>query len=453
MGNVLRNLTRLWQSRWRWRCRLPRSTARRSRPAPRSRPPPKRNNGWRKRRPEGAGDEKSKTAALVQQAFDAGIKAYGVGKNEEALRAFEAAIRGGLPSAQMPRMLYYRGLTFRKLGKPGFAVSDLTSALWLKSGLSEAERADAIKVRALAYNEAGVSDVPPVPQSSYAEAPAMPGQSNTGARTANGNGRRRSCSGRQLQRTRRADTVRRARAASCGFFSSLFGGGSSSEEKPAEAARRAPHRWRRNAPPPAIAPAGQTRLWELAHRGAPEIVAPHVAPRRQRAPRDRRPVRRPDRFRRRAPRRSAPDAAPVARSAPSGKFRLQVAAVRSRSEAEALAGLVVGRPCRATRRPPAGGRRNGYRQHGHLLPGTPRALRQRQGARATVRCAALGRLRLPGRGAIASHLTLCRSLARCGLSCALTPARNPWESPATSTGGAIRSVRGEHSWPGSPDFR
>ncbi len=88
---------------------------------------------------------------MVQQAFDAGIKAYGAGKNEEALRAFEAAMRGGLPSAQMPRMLYYRGLTFRKLGKPGFAVSDLTSALWLKNGLSEAERADAIKVRALAY--------------------------------------------------------------------------------------------------------------------------------------------------------------------------------------------------------------------------------------------------------------------------------------------------------------
>ena len=63
-------------------------------------------------------------------------------------------------------LLYYRGLVFRKLGKPGFAVSDLTSALWLKNGLSEAERADAIKVRALAYNEAGISDVPPVPQSS-----------------------------------------------------------------------------------------------------------------------------------------------------------------------------------------------------------------------------------------------------------------------------------------------
>ncbi len=43
------------------------------------------------------------------------------------------------------------------------------------------------------------------------------------------------------------------------------------------------------------------------------------------------------------PSASTSDAAPVARSAPSGKFRLQVAAVRSRSEADALAGLVVGR--------------------------------------------------------------------------------------------------------------
>ncbi len=33
----------------------------------------------------------------------------------------------------------------------------------------------------------------------------------------------------------------------------------------------------------------------------------------------------------------------MASSSPSGKYRLQVAAVRSRSEAEALAGLLVGR--------------------------------------------------------------------------------------------------------------
>ena len=165
-----------------------------------------------KEAPPSAADEKSKTAAMVQQAFDAGIKAYGAGKNEEALRAFEAAIRGGLPSAQMPRMLYYRGLVFRKLGKPGFAVSDLTSALWLKNGLSDAERADAIKMRALAFNEAGISDAPAVPQSSYAEAPALPGQSTPapGTQTAMAGGAPR----RRVRMRPQRPRPRRARAAS-----------------------------------------------------------------------------------------------------------------------------------------------------------------------------------------------------------------------------------------------
>ncbi len=146
--------------------------------------------------PSDAADDKSKTAAMVQQAFDGGIKAYGAGKYEEALRAFEAAMRGGLPGEQMPRALYYRGLTFRKLGKPGFAISDLTSALWLKGGLSEAERADAVKARALAYNESGVDSVPAVPQSSYAQAPAMPGKNND-APMAMAEWRRRACCGLQ----------------------------------------------------------------------------------------------------------------------------------------------------------------------------------------------------------------------------------------------------------------
>ena len=62
---------------------------------------------------DAGGEDKGKSAALVQQIFEGGIKAYNAGKFEEAQRAFEAAIRAGLPSQQMPRVLYYRGLTFR----------------------------------------------------------------------------------------------------------------------------------------------------------------------------------------------------------------------------------------------------------------------------------------------------------------------------------------------------
>lgn len=280
-----------------------------------------------------AADEKSKSAALVQQAFDGGIKAYGVGKYEEALRAFEAAIRGGLPSSQMPRLLYYRGLTFRKLGKPGFAVSDLTSALWLKGGLSEAERADAVKARALAYNESGVSDVPPVPQSAYAEAPAMPGQSNDppGWQTAMSGGGGAPAPAAPVSNAAAAPTPPSSSGGIGGFFSSLFGGGSSSqpkaEEPPATTASIAG-----NAPPPESTSAGWGGTTEVVANAAPapkraaEIASPFVTQVASVAE---------------LPRNPAPD--PEARTAPSGKFRLQVAAVRSRSEAEALAGLLVGR--------------------------------------------------------------------------------------------------------------
>jgi len=306
-----------------------------------------------------AADEKSKSAAMVQQAFEGGIKAYGAGKNEEALRAFEAAMRGGLPSAQMPRMLYYRGLTFRKLGKPGFAVSDLTSALWLKNGLSEAERADAIKVRALAYNEAGISDVPAVPQSSYAEAPALPGQSNNtpGWQTAMAGGGSASAPA-PVSNAPAAPTPSSSSGGVGGFFSSLFGGGSSSEPKaeepPATTASIA-----NDAPPAAAESSSWSGTTEVAQAApapqrAPEIASPFVtqvaaaeqpsspasdaAPVARSAPSGKTQVAAAEQ-----PSASASDAAPVARSAPSGKFRLQVAAVRSRSEAEALAGLVVGR--------------------------------------------------------------------------------------------------------------
>ena len=279
---------------------------------------------------ESAADEKGKAAALVQQAFDGGIKAYGSGKFEEAQRAFDAAVRGGLPSAQMPRLLYYRGLTFRKLGKPGYAVSDLTSALWLKGGLSEAERADAIKARALAYNESGVSDVPPVPQSAYAEAPKIPSSSPAATQTAMAGG---SGSTAPASNAPAAPTPSSSSSSGGigGFFSNLFGGGSSSEEKPAEPPTSTASIDADNAPPPDPAASGWGAATEVvahapAAKRAPEIAAPFVT---QVASVDQQP--------------SAP-APPADRvSTPSGKFRLQVAAVRSRSEAEALAGLLVGR--------------------------------------------------------------------------------------------------------------
>lgn len=100
-----------------------------------------------------------KAAEEAQKAYAAGSRAYESGKSEQAIQLLTTALRGGgLPTVQMARALYLRGLAYRKSGKPGLAISDLTSALWLKNGLSETDRADATAKRSEAYREAGLDE-------------------------------------------------------------------------------------------------------------------------------------------------------------------------------------------------------------------------------------------------------------------------------------------------------
>jgi len=98
-----------------------------------------------------------KDPAAAQKAFEAGAKAFESGKSDAAIASLTAAIASGaLQSQQMAKALYLRGVAFRRQGKPAQAISDLTSALWLKGGLNEAERAVAMENRAGAYREAGL---------------------------------------------------------------------------------------------------------------------------------------------------------------------------------------------------------------------------------------------------------------------------------------------------------
>lgn len=299
-------------------------------PAQSKKPAAKQQQKDAKKDDAGDGEDAGKGAALVQQAFEGGITAYRAGKLDEAQRAFEAAIRGGLPSSQMPRALYYRGLTFRKQGKPGYAIADLTNALWLKGGLSEAERAEAIKARAQAFNEAGVQDVPPVPQSAYATAPAMPGSTPSPApavQTASAQG---SAAPSASAAPASESSAPASQSGVGSFFSNLFGGGSSSSPPPQQQAPTTTASIENT--PAAESGGGWGAATEVvAHseptRRSPEIGAPFVTTQVA-------SVAEPD----------VPAQAPAAAaSVPSGKYRLQVAAVRSRSEAEALAGLLVGR--------------------------------------------------------------------------------------------------------------
>lgn len=306
----------------------------------------------------GAGEAAAKKdPAAALKLLEAGVKSYETGKLEPAAQSLTQALAGGLPSQQMARALYYRGLVYRKQAKPAQAISDLTSAIWLKGGLLEAERANAIESRAAAYREAGLGDPPPVGESSRAAAttaaPAAPAAASappaastspaasSGAwQTATrgpGQGPASQASGGNISGGSTASTPSSGLAVASdtaaavtpppasvtgsgssfgNLFSGLFGGGSSSAAA-------------KSASPPTTASTGPlgasgsaTSSWSdattVANRGSRTAAAvPTAAPPAASAP--------------------AKAAEPAAKPVPKGKFRLQVAAVRSRAEAETLA--------------------------------------------------------------------------------------------------------------------
>ena len=275
----------------------------------------------------GAEDDKQKAAALAQRALDAAIKLYEAGKADQAVKTIETALRGGLTSPQMARALYYRGLANRKLGKPGLAISDLTSAVWLKDGLVGPEREDALKNRAAAYQEAGISNVPEVP------APVMAADATgaTGWQTAT-NGTPVSPAAPAAPVAAQPSPVEGPPPAPTssggigGFFSSIgnmFGGGTSTTSN-ANNGTVTTSSITPPAPQPVTAPVAPTTGWGQTTQATtgPEVGSPFVTKVSS------------------SGKASATEKAAASRE-PSGKFRLQVAAVRSRSEADALAASLV----------------------------------------------------------------------------------------------------------------
>ncbi|MEQ1712431.1 MAG: hypothetical protein ABL908_13655, partial [Hyphomicrobium sp.] len=161
--------------------------------------------------------------AVALRSLETGIKSYEIGKLDPAVQSLTLALAGGLPSQQMARALYYRGLAFRKQAKPAQAISDLTSAIWLKGGLADAERASAIESRAAAYREAGLGEPAPVGDVTRTAAPvaatSTSAETKTSAPAAN----------------RQTATAAPSSGGVGGFFGGLFGGGSAASTS-AEAA-------------------------------------------------------------------------------------------------------------------------------------------------------------------------------------------------------------------------
>lgn len=109
--------------------------------------------------PKASAKKKKQDPADAQRAIDAAAKALQAGKVEQAVQALSATLAGGnLPPAVMAKAFYVRGMAHRQQKKPAQALSDFTSALWLKGGLGGEERTDALKQRAAAYGDAGLTE-------------------------------------------------------------------------------------------------------------------------------------------------------------------------------------------------------------------------------------------------------------------------------------------------------
>jgi hypothetical protein len=284
---------------------------------------------------EPAGSEASRDGTAAWRDYDAGVQLLRSAQPEAASEKFSKVIGGSnVPAPLLAKTLLQRGISYRQEGKPAQAVADLTSAMHLRNGLSEPEKADATAQRSAAYREAGLTE----------QGVAQPDQTRgaTVASTTSGGS-----TGRMAAPSVRvpvaslapgAEASAPAAASGGGFFSNLFGTSESAAAAPAPvvAAPKPPtaavSAWSEPAtaaPATKAAKAGtkvaaanagsETLPWERP-AGAPaaddkppakaKVVAPKVA------------------------------AAGVAAGNPAGKFRLQLAAVMSREEAQASAARV-----------------------------------------------------------------------------------------------------------------
>ena len=329
-----------------------------------------------------AADPKDKgDTASAQDNVEAGIKALEAGKIDAAVASLTSALSAStLPSAQTARALYYRGLAYRRQSKPALAIADLTSALWLKGGLTDQQRQDALQNRAAAYREAGLPDQAEADYARSASAgasspaqsaPAAPPSSTAlatqalpGAASGAGTAPRPGVGAKAIERTPELTTdafgSRTAQSASAspsapapvpaptqpavasapeqqkssggmgGFFGSLFGGGSSagSQTQPAVA----------SAPPAQVAGPWSMRT-QVTSSSVPQSAQPAPAIDSGRvavaslptaaAPKTPVPPARP----------ASVAAAPALAPANGGAYRVQVATLRSHDEALGVAAM------------------------------------------------------------------------------------------------------------------
>jgi len=269
-----------------------------------------------------AGKRKKQDPAEAQRTIDTAAKLLEAGKADAAAQALTGVVTGGnLPPAIMAKALYYRGIAYRQQRKPALAIADLTSALWLKGGLSSGDRAEALKQRASAYREAGLTESGEVVAAAVPSAPAPPASPAAAPRSTT-----RTASIGQTWSTATSPEPGSASLApaeapaqppqSGGLwsfpnpFAGWFGGATPASPRPQTAAAPAPQATA-SIPPgePAATRAKAASAWSSATQvhGAAEPAS--------------------------APAKAAP-------ARPEGRFRIQVGMVRTQAEAAALAAKV-----------------------------------------------------------------------------------------------------------------
>lgn len=326
--------------------------------------------------PKGKGD-----TLAAQDNVEAGINALEAGKIDAAVASLTSALSAStLPASQTARALYYRGLAYRRQSKPALAIADLTSALWLKGGLTDQQRQDALQNRAAAYREAGLPDQAEADyarsasasaagpaQSPPASAPAsatMATQALPGA--AAGPAPRPGVGAKAIERTPEvmpdgfalraaapanspasaaasAPVAAPAPAASAptqgtsgglgGFFGSLFGGGGSAGSSAQQAA---------SSPPPAQVAGPWSVRTQVASSSPPQTAQPSPAPAIDtgRIAVASLPAAAAPKTTHSQPVKPAPSAAaPALAPAKGGAYRVQVATVRSNDEALGVAAM------------------------------------------------------------------------------------------------------------------
>lgn len=126
--------------------------------------------------PQSGGDAAQKAAEIeaAKKAYDAGLKAYAAGKFKPSIEQLSVAITSGkLSSAELAKALFTRGRAYKKDNQAGLSISDLTSAIWLKNGLSPDEQKSAIAERSEAYSMAGLPDTGSRPDQRVIGTPAV----------------------------------------------------------------------------------------------------------------------------------------------------------------------------------------------------------------------------------------------------------------------------------------